>query len=145
MAVTVKRVVVWRCDVGNRAGALADVLSPLAAAGADLRVVMGYRYPEDNSRAAIEVYPVATKRSAAAAQAAGLAASATPTLLVEGDNRPGLGSTIARTLGDGGIDMGFLVTQVIGRRYSCILGLASEEDARKAAALIKKATTGRRK
>src|SRR6516165_1435088 len=73
MAVTVKRIGLWRSEVANEPGALARTLEPLAASRASLRVVMGYRFPEHPERAAIEVYPVAGARATAAAQAAGLA------------------------------------------------------------------------
>jgi len=50
----------------------------------------------------------------------GLAASATPTLLVTGDNKPGLGHVIAKAIGHAGVNVGFLVAQVVGRRYSAV-------------------------
>ena len=68
MAVNVKQVTLWRSEVANRPGALAAALGPLAGAGASLRVVMGYRIPGDENRAAIEVYPVSGKKAAAAAR-----------------------------------------------------------------------------
>ncbi|MHC4626882.1 MAG: amino acid-binding ACT [Planctomycetota bacterium] len=145
MAVTVKRIVLWRTEVENRPGVLASVLGPLAGAGADLQVVMGYRYPGHESRAAIELYPVTGKKSLAAARAAGLSATLIPTLLVEGDNKPGLGHTIAQAIAGAGINLGFLVAQVVGRKYSAIFGFENEAEARKAATLIKKATAGKKK
>jgi hypothetical protein len=96
MPVTVKQITLWRTEVENRAGVLAQTLKPLAEAGADLHLVMGYRYPGDESKAAIEVYPIAGKKVAAAAQASGLSGSAIPTPLVEGDNKPRVG-TFRRT------------------------------------------------
>ena len=60
--------------------------------------------------------------------------------LVEGDNRPGLGHTIAKAVGDAGINMSFVMAQVVGRRYSAVLGFEHEADASKAATLIKRAT-----
>ncbi len=144
MAVRVKPVKLWRMEVDNRPGALARVLGPLASAGADLHVVMGYRYPGHETRAAIEVYPIAGKKVAAAAQQAGLADSGIPTLLVEGDNRPGLGHAIASAMEAAGINMGFLVAQVVGRKYSCVCGFENEADAKRAATLIKRATAARR-
>ena len=45
MAVTVKKAVLWRKEIDNRPGMLANTLEPLSEAGADLQVVMGYRYP----------------------------------------------------------------------------------------------------
>jgi hypothetical protein len=41
MAVTVKRIVLWRGDVENEPCVLGKVLEPLAMAGADLHVVVG--------------------------------------------------------------------------------------------------------
>ena len=140
MAVTVKKIVLWRHEVENKPGMLAATLEPLAAAGADLHVVMGYRYPGNESRAAIELYSVSGKKATVAAKAAGLVASSIPTLLVEGDNRAGLGATTARALADAGINVSFLVAQVIGRKYSALFGFETAQDASKAAALLKKAT-----
>jgi hypothetical protein len=45
MAVTVKKAVLWRKEINNRPGMLASTLEHLSEAGADLPVVMGYRYP----------------------------------------------------------------------------------------------------
>jgi len=69
----------------DEAVALAAVLEPLAKAGANLRVVMGYSMG-DSGRAAIEVFPVSGKRAVAAACSAGLSAS---------------GTVLSRTLGAG--------------------------------------------
>jgi hypothetical protein len=87
-----------------------------------------------------ELYPVSGKKSAAAAQTAGLAPSSISTLLVEGDNRPGLGHAIAKAVCDAGINMSFVMAQVVGRRYSAVFGFENEADASKAATLIKRAT-----
>ena len=145
MPVRVKNIVLWRKEVENRTGVLAQTLEPFAGAGADLHVVMAYRYPGDESRAAIELYPVTGKKLTAAASGMGLAASSIPTLLVEGDNRPGLGHSIAQAIADAGINVSFLVAQVIGRRYSAVIGFETDVDAKKAATLIKKAMASKRK
>ena len=58
MAVTVKKISLWRKEVENKPGVLAGTLEPFASGGADLQVVMGYRYPGNATMAAIEVYPV---------------------------------------------------------------------------------------
>ena len=145
MPVTVKHITLWRSEVENRAGVLAQTLEPLAAAGADLRIVMGYRYPGAESKAAIEVFPVSGRKLTAAAATAGLASSGIPTLLVEGDNKPGLGHAIARAIAEAGINLGFIVAQVIGKKYAAVIGFENESDAKKAAQLVKKATTGRKK
>ena len=145
MAVTVKRITLWRSEIENKPGMLAQTLKPLADAGANLQVIMTYRFPGEPTRAAIELSPVSGKKSQAAAKAAGLDRSSIPTLLAIGDDRPGLGSEIAEAIAGAGINISFLVAQVIGRRYSGVYGFETEEDARKATSLIKKASKPRRR
>jgi hypothetical protein len=139
MAVRVRPITLWRSETANRTGALAEILEPLARAGADLRVVMGYRFPGDESQAAIEVYPITGKKGTAAARSAGLSESGIPTLLVEGEDRPGLGYAITRGIADAGVNLAFLCAQVVGKRYTAVIGFETESDAKRAAGLIRKA------
>jgi hypothetical protein len=143
MAVTVKPIELWRVEVENRPGVLANILQPLAQSGVDLQVLMGYRFPNDETRAAIEVYPITGRKATTAARDAGLSPSGIPTLLVEGDNRPGLGSVLGQALADAGINIAFVVTQVIGRKYSAVFGFASDADARRGSSVIKKSVSTR--
>lgn len=139
MPVTVKRIMLWRKELENRAGTLAGTLEPLAKAGADLQIVMGYRLPNEHAKAAVELYPIANKKTTLAAQGAGLVASGIPVLWVEGDNRPGLGHRISQAIAEAGVNLDFLVAQVVGRKYSAVLGFENDADATKATAVIKKA------
>jgi hypothetical protein len=116
MATTVRSVLLWRKEIANQPGALAGSLELLASADADLQIVMGYRYPGNQAKAAVELSPIAGKKLVTAAETAGFKASGIPTLLVEGDNRPGLGHAIADAIADAKINLDFLVAQVIGRR-----------------------------
>jgi hypothetical protein len=145
MAVTVKKAVLWRKEIDNRPGMLASTLEPLAEAGADLGVVMVYRYPGETGRAAIELHPVSGRKSAAAAKTAGLAPSAIPALLIEGDNRRSLGHALTKSLGDAGSNLSFVMAQVVGRRYSAMFGFENQADATRAATLIKRAAAPARK
>jgi hypothetical protein len=142
MPVTVKKIVLWRTEVENKPGTLASTMGPPAKAGADVKVVMGYRHPTVGEKAAIEIFPITGKKLTAAAVAAGLSAAAIPTLLVEGDNKPGLGYAIAEKVGAAGINIAFLMAQVIGRKFAAVIGFETDDDAKKAAPLIKKAATG---
>lgn len=144
MATKVKTITLWRREIENRPGALAAALAPLARAGADLQVLMAYRQPGAEDRATLELYPVSGKKAQAAAGSAGLAASTIPTLLVEGDNRAGAGEAIARSIADAGININFLVTLVFARKYSSVFGFETQADAKKAAALIRKAKAPRK-
>jgi hypothetical protein len=145
MAVTVKKVTLWRKEVVHQAGALADVLEPLAAAGADLRVVMGYTFPHRPGEAVIEVFPIAGRKAANAASAAGLAASPIPCLLVEGDDRAGLGAGMARAVAQAGISMSFIIAESVGRKFSAVFGFENDQDAGTAAKAIKAAAKPRKR
>ena len=68
---------------------------------------MAYRYPGEGTKAAVELYPIAGKKATAAASEAGLSASSIPTLLVEGDDKPGLGHAIAQAIAGAGVNMTF--------------------------------------
>jgi hypothetical protein len=140
--ITVRRITLWGCEVEDRPGALAEVLEPLTAAKANLDVVMGYKIPGQRQRAVLEVWPISGRRLSEAAEGTGLEPSPTPTLLVTGADRRGLGHAIARALGEAGINLSFLVTQVVGRRYSAVFGFSQESDADRAAAVIRKAVRG---
>ena len=145
MAMTVKKIVLWRKEVENKAGILANALAPLANAGTNIHLMTAYRYPGHESKAAIELYPITGKKSVTAAKEAGFSASAIPALLVEGDDRPGLGYATAQAIADAGVSMDFLITQVIGRKYSAVFGFESDADATKCAAIIRKAMAARKR
>jgi hypothetical protein len=145
MPVTVKSISLWRKEVGNQVGTLAHTLQPITKAGTNLRVLMGYRHPGDGTKAAIELYPIVGQKGTAAAAEAGLSASSIPTLLVEGDDKPGLGFAITQAMAEAGINMSFFVAQAIGRKFSAVLAFETEADAKRAAPLIKKATASKKK
>src|SRR5512139_2974760 len=97
MAVSIRKITLWRTQVVHRPRALPDLLEPLALAGTDLQNLMGYRTP----------------------------------------NR------IDRALADSGVNIAFLVAQVVGRRYSAVFGFESEADLDKAVDRIRAALTVR--
>ena len=65
MAVAVKNITLWRKEIENKTGMLAQTLEPFAKLGTDLQVVMGYRIPGEESKAALELYPVTGRKPAA--------------------------------------------------------------------------------
>ena len=67
MPVTVKKIVLWRTEIDNKPGTLASTIGPPAKAGADFKVVMGYRHPTAGGKAAIEIFPITGKKPKAAA------------------------------------------------------------------------------
>ena len=144
MAMTVKVITLWRREIQNRPGELAGVLHPLAETRADVQVLMAYRFPGDESRGAVELYPVTGKKAAAAAADAGLApANDIPAILVQGPNRAGIGFATSRAIADAGINLAFLVAQVVGTKFSAVYGFDSVTDRDRAQKLLKKATARR--
>ena len=99
----------------------------------DLDLVIGYQ------GAVIDIAPVVGKKATTAAERAGFKPLPTSTILVEGENRPGICFTAARALGDAGVSMDSVVAQVVGKKYQALFGFKSDADAKKAAILIKKA------
>lgn len=139
MALNVKPITLWRREIDNSPGKLVEVLEPLANAAADLSVVMAYRYPGNESKGAVELFPVSGKKVTAAARAAGLApAEDIPALLVEGANRPGMGYQTTHAIAAAGINMAFVVAQVIGTKFSAVYGFDTEADRRTALGILKK-------
>jgi len=145
MSISVKKIALWRREVEHRPGALAEALEPLASAGANLRIVMGYALPGAPGRAVIEVFPIAGKKATAAAMGAGLAASPIPCLLVEGDDRPGLGARFARAVANEGVNVSFVMAETIRRKFSAVFGFANDADAEKASHAIRAAAKPARK
>ncbi|MCA1559460.1 MAG: hypothetical protein LC753_05635 [Acidobacteria bacterium] len=117
---------------------LSQVLEPLAGSAADLQVVMAYRYPGDETRGAVELFPVSGKKVTAAAQAAGLSPAGIPALLIEGPNQAGVGFDTTKAIAAAGINLAFLVAQVIGSKFSSVYGFDSEADRQKAVSVLKK-------
>ena len=144
MEVTVKKIKLWRGTIENRAGVLAHTLDPFSAAGTDIQVLMAYRIPGDHAKAAVEVYPIEAG-DAALARRAGLAPADIPSLLVTGDNAPGLGAEISRAIASRGINISFLVMQVLEKRYTGVFGFDSENDAKAAALIIRRASASPRR
>ena len=140
MTIRIKRIGLWRTEVPSRPGALAEALEPLAHGKADLKVVRVHAAPSGAGRLAIEVYAGEGKRVARVAQAAGFSLVPLTTVLLQGDNRPGLAYAVADAIAWAGIGVSDLDAEVVGTRYSAILTFGSEADAEKAVAVIRKVT-----
>jgi hypothetical protein len=93
----------------------------------------------------VDLYPVTGKKITAAAQSAGFNVAPISVLLVEGDNKPGLGYAIAGATSDAGINAAFLAAQVVGKRYSAVFGCETDEDTRNAAVIMRKAVARKKK
>jgi hypothetical protein len=136
MAAAVQKITLWSRETENKPGALDAILKPLAEAGADLSIVFGWVYPNDPTKARVEVAPIRGKKVTQAATSVGLTAEEIPVLVVQGVNRPGLGHQIASRLAEQGINLKFIAAQVVGKNYSAVFGFEQAADLPKAAKLI---------
>jgi hypothetical protein len=98
---------------------------------------MAYRVPGKDSQAVVELYPIAGKRAMVRAKASGLVPADIPALLVQGTNRAGIGFATTTAFAEAGINLAFLVTQVIGTRFASIYGFDSDTDRRRAIEILK--------
>ena len=74
------------------------------------------------------MFPIDGPTAEAEARRIGFVQSDTPCLLVEGDDRRGLGARISRAISDAKVSMAFLMAQVVGKKFSAAIGFASDED-----------------
>jgi len=124
--------------MANKPGSLARILAPLAKTNADLSVLMGYRFPGNESHAAVELYPVETGEQGAAAQRVGLAEASIPAFLISGKNRPGRVYELVSRLSNAGINLAFVSAQSVGKKFSAVIGFENDNDLKKAEGIISK-------
>jgi len=74
-----------------------------------------------------------------------LAASQIPCLLVEGDDRAGLGADMAGAIANNGVNVSFLIAETVGRKFSAVFGFHNDADAAIAAKAIKAAAKAKKR
>ena len=129
MDLLVEREDVWAASVDDKPGALAAKLSALNDAGADLGFIIVRRAPEKPGTGVAFVTPLRGDREVQAATAAGFAVtSSLRSVLVEGPDEPGVAATLAKAIGDAGINMRGFSGAVLGTRFVAHVGVDSAED-----------------
>jgi hypothetical protein len=139
MALSIKKAVLWRREIENRPGALAESLKPFAKEGVGLQVVMGYSSPNRETGSAVEVFPVADAKAEKVAKEAGLhAATEVHCVVAVGSDRTGMAYDMANAIASAGINLHFAVCQAIENKFHGVLGFGSEKDADKAVEILSK-------
>jgi len=138
MAYTVQKVKAWVGQMKDRPGALAKTLGPLADAGVDLRLVLAYRSESKPGTGMLYCSPVRGRKATEAAKSAGLSPARQDTIiLVEGDNRQGLGRELTERIAQGGVNLTGCHATTVGRKFSALFIFGSAADADKAARLLR--------
>ncbi len=139
MKVNVTRTDVWAATIEDRPGGLADKLSALAEAGANLEFIVSRRSPEAPGTGVVFVTPVKGAKQVKAAQTAGFAKSdSLHSVRLEGSDKPGTGAALSKALADSGLNLRGFSAAAFGRQYVAYLALDSSEDAAKAVSILKK-------
>lgn len=139
MAIKANRSDVWMAIIDDRPGGAADKLEALAKAGANLEVVLARRTPEHPGQGVLFVGPVEGAKVLRAAQEAGFRkADNIHGVRVEGPDKAGVGSRIARSLAEAGISFRGVQGCVIGRNFLSFIALDSADDAAKAVKILRK-------
>ncbi len=139
MKLNVTRSDVWAAALEDRPGSLAEKLTALAQAGANLEFIISRRSPEKPGKGVVFLTPVKGAKQTKAAKAAGFVkTNSLHSVRIEGNDKPGVGATLSRALADAGLNLRGLSGAAFGRRFVGYLALDSAGDTAKAIAVLKK-------
>lgn len=138
MALKVGKCDVWAVTIDDRPGGAAEKLENLSKAGANLEMVLARR-TETPGKGVMFVTPLKGAKAMKAAQEAGMGKPENiHSVRIEGGDKPGLGSKIARALSDAGINFRGMSGVAIGSKFVSFIALDSADDQAKAIAALKK-------
>ncbi|MBV9124527.1 MAG: amino acid-binding protein [Planctomycetes bacterium] len=138
MPYTVNKVDMWIGRIEDQIGGLADKLEPLAAAGADLELVIARRQRHMPGKGVVFLGPLTGAKLKKAAEAAGLRKALDMSALrVEGPNKPGEGGRMMRQLAGAGLNLRGVSAMVLGNKFVAFLAFDNLADANKAARLLR--------
>ena len=140
MAYTIKKIDVWAGEIADRPGGLADKLAALSDAGANFEFLISRRAPDKPGTGVVFLTPVKGSKQKGAAQGAGLNTTGSlRSVRVEGPDRAGLGTKMARALADAGINLRGVSAAAIGRRAVTYFAFDSAADADNGIRILRKA------
>ena len=137
MDLTIERVEVWATTIDDKPGSLANILTGLREAGADLNFILARRAPEPPNKAVVFVTPLQGDAELEAAATLGFNLTArVHAVRVEGPNQAGIAATLAAQLAAAGLNLRGFSAAVLGTRFILYIGLDSAEDAAKALTVL---------
>ncbi|MEM7625572.1 MAG: amino acid-binding protein [Planctomycetota bacterium] len=142
MSMRVNRETVWVAELADRPGGLAEKLTPLAEAGANLHFVIARRNDDAGvdgvGRGVVFVTPLDGDRQHNAARLAGFHASTSMHgVRVEGPDRAGLGEVATSKLAEAGLNLRGLSAASVDGKCAMHLAFDTEADANTAVQLLK--------
>lgn len=131
------RVHVWSAEVADQAGGVAEKLSHLAKADANLEYVFTKRIPSKPGEGILFVAPVSGPAQVRAAKAAGMHEVDSPVVRrLEGDNEAGLAHHLTQQWAVAGISLQGLTMAVLGDKFVGYASFDTVHDANRAAQIL---------
>ena len=138
MKLKVSRVDVWAATIKDRPGGLAEKLSSLSKAKANLEFLIARRAPERRGEGVVFLTPVKGGAQAKAARAAGFVKTdGLQSLRIEGRDQPGLGAKLTQKLAAARLNLRGLSAAAMGNRFVGYLAFDTAAAAKKAAKVLK--------
>jgi hypothetical protein len=139
MDLIVERADVWAATIPDKPGGLAEVLTTLREAGADLHFIISRRAPEEPGKGVVFVTPLqGDKEISAAAQAGFNVTRRLHSVRVMGRDQPGVAAALTQKLADEGINLRGFSASVAGAQFVAYVAVDSLDDANKAIAVLAK-------
>lgn len=140
MDLIVERIEVWATTIDDKPGRLANILTGLSEAGADLNFILARRAPEQPNKAVVFVTPLQGDAELEAAATLGFSPTTrVHAVRVEGENRPGVAAELTALLAAAGLNLRGFSAAVLGTLFVLYIGFDSTEDAAKAASILQQA------
>jgi len=132
MDLLVESVDVWAASIPDKPGGVAEVLTVLHEAGADLQFIIARRAPEEPGKGVVFVTPLQGDAEIRAAALVGFNVTRRlHCVRLMGADRPGVAAALTQKLADGGINLSGFSASVIGKQFVAYVGLDSLDDANK--------------
>lgn len=139
MALKVERIKVWAASIADRPGALAEKLTALARAGANLDFIFARSLGEQPGAGVVCVTPLKGAVQIRAAKAVGFAHfTRIHTVRVEAPDAPGLASRVAQRLAQAGLNLRGFSASAHGKRGVIFVAFDSGADAAQAVRALKR-------
>ena len=138
MDMIIEKVDVWAASIQDKPGVLANMLSSLKNAGADLDFVLARRSTQKPGTGVVYVTPLRGDAEIAAGADLGFnVTNSVHSVRVEGENKRGIAAELTEKLAAAGINLKGFSGSVSGARFVVFIGLDSLEDAAKAVDILK--------
>jgi hypothetical protein len=138
MNVIVELEEVWAASLDDKPGALANKLTELAEAGADVDFIIARRSPDKPGTGVVFVTPLRGDQEVEAAGELGFAATnRMHSIRVEGRNERGIAGKLTQAVAKAGINLRGFSAAVIGTQFVMHMAFDKAEEVKKAVALMK--------